>query len=205
MNSGQRVQSEQRRSRMENINLKSTKHAEYIRKKQEAVENRHRRQYLSQSSYNRSAEESNETSNENTLDEEQTLMTHRDPTSASEFLREIYDKHDKEDLKYGFLENDPEDQDKNHSHAHDRLRVDPNSMNYEEISSPSTGNMGSPYQTTATDDFLEAASAYDEQSSLKSSSVSPNSIVLPPTQDSTSINIETDCMRKGHRVQLGKR
>ncbi|CAF4867639.1 unnamed protein product [Rotaria sp. Silwood1] len=172
-----------------------------MRKKQEAVENRHRRQYHSQSSYNRSADESNETSNDHTLDEEQTLMTHRDPISASEFLREIYDKHDKQDLKYGFLENDPEDQDNNHSHVHDHLRVDPNSMNYEEISPPSTGNMGSPYQTATNHDFLDAASAYDEQSSLKSLSVSPNSIVLPPIQDSMSINDETDCMRKGHRAR----
>ncbi|CAF4381314.1 unnamed protein product [Rotaria sp. Silwood2] len=205
MNSGKRVQSEQRRSHMENINLKSTKHAEYMHKKQETVENRHRRQYLSQSSYNRSTDESNETLNENTHDEEQKLMTHRDPTSASEFLREIYDKHDKEDLKYGFLENDPEDQDKNHLHVHDRLRVDQNAMNYEKISSPSTGKMSSSYQTNANNEFVDAASAYDEQSSLKAPSVSPNSIILPPIQNSMSIDVKTECMRKEHGTQLGKR
>ncbi|CAF1337688.1 unnamed protein product [Rotaria sordida] len=133
MNSGKYFQSEQRRSRIEEINRKSTIHAEYIRKRQESIEKHLRQQYVSQSFPNRSDDELNETSNDYKLGEEQMLMTHRDPTSASECLHEIYDKHDKEDLKYGFLENDPEDQDRNHLH------FDLNSTYYEEISSCSIG------------------------------------------------------------------
>ncbi|CAF2925581.1 unnamed protein product [Rotaria sp. Silwood2] len=184
MNSVQRVQSEQRQTRMEKVNLKSTKYAEYMRKKQEAVENHHQRRYICQRSHNRSVDESNETSSDYTLDDEQMLTTYRDAESASEFLREIYDKHDKEDLKYGFLENDPENQDTNQSHIHDNFRVDPNSMNYEEISLPSTSNKSNSFPTTTNDDSLVAASAYDEQNKLKPLPKFYNSDTVAPITES---------------------
>ncbi|CAF0995000.1 unnamed protein product [Rotaria sordida] len=205
MNDVQRLKGVQRRVQTEYINKESLRHGDYLRKKQEVVETHLRRQFHSQNSYTRSTGESNEIENDNMHDDEYKLMTIHNPTLANIFLSEIYDKHDREDLTFGFLDGDSLEQDKNYSHAHDHLSVDPNTMNYDNISVPSTFNSDRQYEMINNDGYVNVASGYGMQTSPRPTQTLSQPIYQASVPDGISMNDDANSMVKRNRIQLAKR
>jgi hypothetical protein len=80
----------------------------------------------------------------NVIDDKQDLLSVDDSTAAAAvLLLDLYQKHDQEDLAYGFLEGDSLEQDKSEPRAHDHIYVDPETMDYENIvRMPSKGLYG---------------------------------------------------------------
>jgi hypothetical protein len=69
----------------------------------------------------------------NVLDDKQDLLSVDDSTTAAVLLLDLYQKHDQEDLTYGFLEGDSLEQDKSEPRAHDHIYVDPETMDYDHV------------------------------------------------------------------------
>jgi hypothetical protein len=134
MNSDQPLSSEQRHQQLEHVNIGNNKHAEYLRKKQKTLEMQNQRRFTTETSHLRPMDDSGETESSIVLNDEYELMTIQDPTVANIFLNEIYDKHDTEDLTYGFLEGDSLEQDKINPHAHSHLYDDIDTIDYMNLS-----------------------------------------------------------------------
>lgn len=68
------------------------------------------------------------------------ILSVNDPVEAAAFLLDTYQKHDREDLLYGFVDGDSLEQDKSEPRAHDHIYVDSETMDFEHIvRTPSQG------------------------------------------------------------------
>ncbi|CAF1449767.1 unnamed protein product [Didymodactylos carnosus] len=108
------------------------------RSKQKRVKRQSSSMYHRQTSASRTTDE--EITDENELeydeelfDDERELLALTDKTTADAFLLALYQKHDKEDLTYGFLQGDSLEADKKNPKSHDHLYVDENTLDYDNI------------------------------------------------------------------------